>query len=236
MGEKFTLGVAALGAHHNFQPRPLVDFRFYARNQIKVDIGDEQERFKGFYLKAVLAKLVPDLLKGNARPFADLRKGGGDVVAVFAHNGKTIGRAVVCQHLAFIVEDAPARGKDAFDAQAVVLRLTGKFFAPMNLKIPKAHHQHKKQQTHHNLKQDGTRARRLIALALDLNLEPGANALVRVFVFVREQRGIVSFPDHRGSSGGWPPTAARRKAQRWPVSDFCPGFPARRRAGFARVT
>lgn len=53
VGEKFAFGVAALGAHHNFQPRPFVDFRFYARHQIKVDIGEAcwQMNSKGLTLK-----------------------------------------------------------------------------------------------------------------------------------------------------------------------------------------
>ena len=207
---------------------------FNAGHKVKVDIGDEQQRLKGFDLEAVLTELVPDLLEGNARPFAYLGQGGRDVVAVFAYDGKAVGGAVVGQHLALVVHDAPARGKDALNAQAVVLRLTRKLFTPVHLQIPEAHHKHKKHQTHQNLKQDCARARRLIALALDLNLEPGANALMLRLVFVRQQRGIVSFPDHRGSSGGWPPTAARRRAQRWPESGLCPGFPAHRKAGSAK--
>ena len=197
MGKEIFFRVAAFGPHHHFQAWPGVDFRFYARHQVEVDVRNKQERLKRLHLKAVLPILFPKLDKGNTGPLADLRQGGRDIRAVLPHQRKAVGRAVVGQHAALVVQNAATRGKDALDTQTVVLGLAGEFFAPVHLQIPKAHHQHKKHKPHHDLQQDGPGARRLVAFAFYLNAQPGADAAARRPRPGRGKMGV-SFPLHAG--------------------------------------
>ena len=205
MGKKFLFGVAALGADHDFQPRPGVDFRFNARHQIKVDVRNEQQRLKGFHLEAILMVFLPYLGQGNAGPEADLGQGGRDVVAVLARQGKAVGSAIVGQHLVPVVQNATARGEDALQAQAVFLGLAGKLLAPVNLEIPETNHKDEEKQTHQHLQKDDAATRGLIALAVHLDFQPGAVALFFVRLRVRRfRRGkALTSLHHTWSSAAW---------------------------------
>ena len=66
------------------------------------------------------------------------------------------------------------------------------------------------QQANQNLKQDDPAARGLVALAFNLDFQPGAYALAGVLFFYAEQ-ALLSFPKHGPSHGGLPPVISRQR-------------------------
>ena len=111
VGEKVFFGIVAVGADHDLQAGPVDQLGLDAGHLAEIQTGDQRQGLEGLGLEAVLVVAVLELLQRRVRPLADLGQGGGDIRAVLADDGQAVGRAVVGQDIAVIVEDAPRGAK-----------------------------------------------------------------------------------------------------------------------------
>ena len=144
MREFLAFGIIALGPGDDFQPRPVHELRFNARDLIERHVVEQKDRLERLHLAPVLLKTVGKLLQRNARPLADLRQRGGNVLAVFPDQASPkagrfrqatcltsrIGRANVYRLL----------------PQVVGLRLLRKIGSTMDLEKPKPDDEREEQQ------------------------------------------------------------------------------------------
>ena len=234
VGEKVFFGIVAVGADHDLQAGPVDQLGLDAGHLAEIQAGDQRQGLEGLGVVAVL-----ELLQRRVRPLADLGQGGGDIRAVLADDGQAVGRAVVGQDIAVIVEDAAARGEDALRAQAVFLGLGGHLRPQMELEVPEAGDEDEKEDAHQHLQEQDAAARRLVAFAFHLYGQPGTPVLALAAGGLRQGRG--RFRSGRGEDtpilrhanmpgAAWPSEATRPRAGKGPGSGACPKIPADRNA------
>ena len=168
MREFLAFGIIALGPGDDFQPRPVHELRFNARDLIERHVVEQKDRLERLHLAPVLLKAVGKLLQRNARPLADLRQRGGNVLAVFPDQGQPEGGPVFGKQRALYVTDKAARSVYRLLPQVVGLRLLRKIGSTMDLEIPKPDDEREEQQADEALQQHKPALRRLIAFGFKL--------------------------------------------------------------------
>ena len=162
MGEGLPFRIVAARMGDHAQARPFVELGLDGGHLFEGHVGKEQDGVETAALASVLLVAGVDAVEGHAGPGAHLREGGGDVRAVFAHEGEAVGRAVLGHQLAARVIDFAARGEDAFVAQAVLLRHAHIVRAAVNLKVPEPRAEQGEKQHDAALQQQKSAFRRLI--------------------------------------------------------------------------
>lgn len=144
------------------------ELRLNARDLIERHVVEQKDRLERLHLAPVLLKTVGKLLQRDARPFADLRQGGGNVLAVFPDQGQPEGGAVFGKQRALHVTDKAPRGIYRLLPQMVGLRLLRKIGPTVDLEVPKPDDEREEQQTDKALQQDKPALGRLVAFGFKL--------------------------------------------------------------------